>query len=80
MMNFTRCVPAILLVLAAAETADGYDDLVRVVRSQIGRNIDFVKVYADYRWRSGKRYFRSAQVEPGDEGRRDLPPVTGAGT
>ncbi|MCH8073078.1 MAG: amidohydrolase family protein [Proteobacteria bacterium] len=33
-----------------AETADGYDDLVRVVRSQIGRNIDFVKVYADYRW------------------------------
>ena len=33
-----------------AEAADGYDDLVRVVRSQIGRNIDFVKVYADYRW------------------------------
>ena len=33
-----------------AQTADGYDDLVRVVRSQIGRNIDFVKVYADYRW------------------------------
>jgi imidazolonepropionase-like amidohydrolase len=36
-----------------AETADGYDDLVRVVRSQIGRNIDFVKVYADYRWGPG---------------------------
>ena len=33
-----------------AETADGYDDLIRVVRSQIGMNIDFVKVYADYRW------------------------------
>lgn len=33
-----------------AETADGYDDLIRVVRSQIGRNIDFIKVYADYRW------------------------------
>jgi len=33
-----------------AEAADGYDELVRVVRSQIGRNIDFVKVYADYRW------------------------------
>lgn len=33
-----------------AESADGYDDLVRVTRSQIGRNIDFVKVYADYRW------------------------------
>ncbi len=33
-----------------AESADGHDDLIRVVRSQIGRNIDFVKVYADYRW------------------------------
>jgi imidazolonepropionase-like amidohydrolase len=33
-----------------AETADGYDELARVVRSQIGRGIDFVKVYADYRW------------------------------
>lgn len=33
-----------------AETADGYDDLIRVVRSQIGRGIDLVKVYADYRW------------------------------
>jgi imidazolonepropionase-like amidohydrolase len=33
-----------------AETADGYDDLIRVVREQIGRNIDVVKVYADYRW------------------------------
>ncbi|MEO1081039.1 MAG: amidohydrolase family protein [Pseudomonadota bacterium] len=33
-----------------AEPADGYDDLIRVVRSQIGRGIDFVKVYADYRW------------------------------
>lgn len=36
-----------------AEVADGYDNLVRVVRSQIGRNIDFVKVYADYRWGPG---------------------------
>ena len=36
-----------------AETADGYDNLVRVVRSQIGRDIDFVKVYADYRWGPG---------------------------
>lgn len=33
-----------------AEPADGHDDLIRVVRSQIGRGIDFVKVYADYRW------------------------------
>ncbi len=36
-----------------AEVADGYDDIIRVVRSQIGRNIDFVKVYADYRWGPG---------------------------
>jgi imidazolonepropionase-like amidohydrolase len=36
-----------------AETADGFDDLVRVLRSQIGRDIDFVKVYADYRWGPG---------------------------
>jgi len=33
-----------------AEVADGQVDLIRVVRSQLGRNIDFVKVYADYRW------------------------------
>jgi len=33
-----------------AEPADGYDDLVRAVREQIGRNVDFIKVYADYRW------------------------------
>lgn len=32
-----------------AEEADG-DDLVRVVRAQIGRGADVVKVYADYRW------------------------------
>ncbi|MFQ5703625.1 MAG: amidohydrolase family protein [Gemmatimonadales bacterium] len=33
-----------------AEEADGYDDLVRVVRDQIGRGADWIKVYADYRW------------------------------
>jgi imidazolonepropionase-like amidohydrolase len=33
-----------------AQTADGYDELVRVARSQIGQGIDFVKVYGDYRW------------------------------
>jgi imidazolonepropionase-like amidohydrolase len=33
-----------------AEPADGVDDLVRVVRDQIGRGVDMVKVYADYRW------------------------------
>lgn len=33
-----------------AEEADGVDALVRVVRDQIGKGIDVVKVYADYRW------------------------------
>lgn len=33
-----------------AEPADGYDDLTRVVRDQIGRGADQIKVYADYRW------------------------------
>jgi imidazolonepropionase-like amidohydrolase len=33
-----------------AEEADGQDDLMRVVRDQIGRGADWVKVYADYRW------------------------------
>ncbi len=32
-----------------AEPADS-DDLVRVVRDQIGKGADWVKVYADYRW------------------------------
>lgn len=36
-----------------AEVTDGYDDIVRVTRSQVGRDIDFVKVYADYRWGPG---------------------------
>ena len=33
-----------------AEEADGVDTLVRVVRDQIGRGADWIKVYADYRW------------------------------
>jgi len=33
-----------------AEAADGHDDLIRVVRDQVGRGADVVKVYADYRW------------------------------
>jgi imidazolonepropionase-like amidohydrolase len=36
-----------------AEPADGHDELVRVVRDQIGRGADWVKVYADYRWGPG---------------------------
>jgi len=33
-----------------AEPADGVDDLVRVVRDQIGKGADWIKIYADYRW------------------------------
>ena len=33
-----------------AEPADGVDELIRVVRDQIGKGADWVKVYADYRW------------------------------
>lgn len=33
-----------------ADEADGYDDLIRTVRRQIGKGADIVKVYADYRW------------------------------
>ena len=33
-----------------AEEADGVDELTRVVRDQIGKGADWIKVYADYRW------------------------------
>jgi imidazolonepropionase-like amidohydrolase len=33
-----------------AEQADGIDALSRVVRDQIGKGADWIKVYADYRW------------------------------
>ncbi|MEO5976671.1 MAG: amidohydrolase family protein [Chryseolinea sp.] len=36
-------------VMLGAEAADG-DDLIRVVRDQIGKGADLIKVYADYRW------------------------------
>jgi imidazolonepropionase-like amidohydrolase len=36
-------------VMLGAEPADG-QDLIRVVRDQIGKGADVVKVYADYRW------------------------------
>ena len=36
-----------------AEEADGVDGLSRVVREQIGKGADWVKVYADYRWGAG---------------------------
>jgi imidazolonepropionase-like amidohydrolase len=33
-----------------AEPADGHDNLIKVVRDQIGQGADVIKVYADYRW------------------------------
>jgi len=36
-------------VMLGAEPADG-PDLIRVVRDQIGKGADVIKVYADYRW------------------------------
>ena len=33
-----------------AEEADGIDNLTRVVRDQIGKGADWIKLYADYRW------------------------------
>lgn len=36
-------------IMLGAEPADG-NNLVRVVRDQIGKGADFIKIYADYRW------------------------------
>src|SRR2546427_9942608 len=33
-----------------AEEADGVDNLIRVVRDQIGKGADWIKEYGDYRW------------------------------
>ncbi len=33
-----------------AEEADGHDDLIKAVRTQIGKGADVIKIYADYRW------------------------------
>lgn len=33
-----------------AQEADGIEGVMRVVREQIGKGADFIKVYADYRW------------------------------
>jgi imidazolonepropionase-like amidohydrolase len=41
------CVPQ------GAQEADGIDELTRVVREQIRRGADWIKVYADYRWGRG---------------------------
>ena len=36
-------------IMLGAESADG-NDLIRVVRDQIGKGADLIKIYADYRW------------------------------
>lgn len=36
-----------------AQEADGHDALIRVVREQIGKGADVIKVYADYGWGPG---------------------------
>jgi len=37
-----------------AEEASGLAETVRTVRKQLGNGADFIKIYADYRWRSGE--------------------------
>ena len=39
-----------ILIPQGAEEADGHDNLVKAVRTQIGKGADLIKVYADYRW------------------------------
>jgi imidazolonepropionase-like amidohydrolase len=36
-----------------AQEADGVDGIMRATREQIGKGVDWVKVYADYRWGAG---------------------------
>jgi len=49
-------------VMLGAEPADG-NDIVRVVRDQIGKGADIVKVYADYRWGLGSEARATFSVE-----------------
>ena len=37
-----------------AQEVSGVDEMVRAVRDQIAGGADFIKLYADYRWRSGE--------------------------
>ncbi len=49
-----------------AEIADGFDDLIKVTRDQIGHGADFIKVYADYRWgpnRTAEATFTVAELK-----------------
>jgi imidazolonepropionase-like amidohydrolase len=46
-----------------AEEADGVDSLTRVVRDQIGKGADWIKVYADYYWGPGGKARPSFSVD-----------------
>ena len=37
-----------------AEEVSGNDEAIRTVRRQIGNGVDFIKIYADYRWSNGE--------------------------
>ncbi len=39
-----------ITVPQGAEEADGVDNLTKSVRTQIGKGVDVIKIYADYRW------------------------------
>src|SRR5437762_1766734 len=45
-----QSAPAEITILKPARVFDGVDSLSRVVRDQIGRGADWIKMYADYRW------------------------------
>ncbi|MDI1451908.1 amidohydrolase family protein [Polyangium sp. 6x1] len=46
-----------------AEEADGHDELLRVVRDQIGHGADWIKVYADYPWGPGNEVRPTFSIE-----------------
>lgn len=54
--------PHVHLPLGAQE-ADGVDDLIKVVREQIGGGADLIKVYADYRWGPNKEAMPTFTLE-----------------
>ena len=64
-----------------AEEADGEDAIARVVRSQIGRGADWIKVYADFGWGPGgelRPTFTQRELDaPGRDGARRRPPGRG---
>ncbi|MFC4635515.1 amidohydrolase family protein [Dokdonia ponticola] len=37
-----------------AESASGTTEVIKAVRRQLGNGADFIKIYADYRWRAGE--------------------------